>query len=159
MTALLLDRVQDVPHRALDLPVHVSDQMGDGAGLRLLGEQLARGGEPLGGPLAYLRAETLDDAFLPRRKSRQPLLSWCHADPFPNAPGCSLPETQATYCARGGGGAWDAHSILQVVNLLRRETPGRPAAIQPGPPSGMPLGHDRPEGRWPLPVLGDVQTR
>ena len=79
MTALLLDRVQDEPDRALDLPVKVTDQMGESAGLGLLGEQLARGGEPLGGSLAYLGAQTLDDAFLPRRKSRQGLLSWCHA--------------------------------------------------------------------------------
>ena len=87
MTALLLNWVQDEPDRALDLPVKMSDQMGDGAWLGLLDEQLARGGEPLGGSFAYLRAETLDDAFLPRRKSRQGLLSWCHADPSSNAPG------------------------------------------------------------------------
>jgi hypothetical protein len=93
MTAFLLNRVQDEPDRALDLPVQVSDQMRESAGLRMLGEQLARGSEPLGGSLAYLRPETLDDAFLPRRKRRQGLLSWCHADPFPNAADCRPSKT------------------------------------------------------------------
>jgi hypothetical protein len=86
MTALLLNRVQDEPDRPLDLPVKVTDQMGESTGLGLLSEQLARGGEPLAGSLANLRAQTLDDAFLPRREGRRDLLSWCHADPFSNAP-------------------------------------------------------------------------
>ena len=130
MTALLLNRVQDEPDRALDLPVQMSDQMGDGAGLGLLGEQLARGGEPLGGSLAYLRAETLDDAFLPRRKSRQGLLSWCHADPFSNAPGCRPPETRRAV-ARGAAeapGTRNQYSRSRIYYAADTRPPGRDPA-------------------------------
>ena len=132
MTALLLNRVKDEPDRALDLPVKVTDQMSEGAGVGLLGEQLARGGEPLGGSLANLLVQALDDAFLPRREGRRRLLSWCHADPFSNAPAAS---------ARDPGGremcAGRRRRLGRALNTSGYEsTTLRPPRCDPARPAG-----------------------
>src|ERR1700689_1083734 len=112
MTALLLNRVQDEPHRALDLPVEVTDQMGDSSRLRLLGEQLACGSEPLGGSLANLPVPTLEDVFPPWREGRGELRSWCHADPFSNAPAAARDTGRRVRLRRA------IHT--EPTNLLRR---------------------------------------
>src|ERR1700733_13556016 len=95
--------------------------MGEGAGPGLLGEQIARGGEPLGGSLADLLAQALDDAFLARRKRRQGLVLWCHADPFPNAPAAARPAARRAAGVPGAAEAPGARSVLQVTNLLGRK--------------------------------------
>ena len=148
MTALLLNRVQDEPDRALDLSVQMTDQMGESTGLGLLGEQLARGGEPLGGSLANLLAEALDDAFLPRREGRRKLLSRCHADPFSNAPAAARP--------RSGGPlrAGRRRRLGRALNTPSHESttprpPGRLAAILPGQPPEYRFGMTGRRGAGP----------
>jgi hypothetical protein len=130
MTALLLNRIQDEPDRALDLPVKMTDQMGQSPRLRLMGKQLARRSEPLSNSLANLLAQTINDTFLPRREARRQLLSRYHSDPFSNAPNATRPDADGQPMRAGLQSAWDAYSRLQGRNLQRRWTrpPGRDPA-------------------------------